>query len=563
MNIQFLGAAGEVTGSNYLLQCGDKKLFVDCGIFQGKDDDEKNRTPYAFPLSDIDAVCLTHAHMDHSGRVPYIVSQGFKGTVWATSPTLELLPVLWRDSARLMKEEAEWKTRKNARKGLEPVLPLFTDIDVEAALQKLKPVSYDENVEILPGISARYRDAGHIIGSAILELTLTENDKTVKITFSGDIGPAKTVIERQPATLESSDYVVMESTYGNRLHKDNDETRQEFRSALTDAINSGGKVMIPCFAVDRSQRLLYEICLMQEDGIIKTDVPIFFDSPMGAKATEVYKSYQNLLSSELQSYIAQGKEPFVPQGLVTVETVAESQKINSVKCAIVIAGSGMCNGGRIVHHMKHGLSNPKNHVIFVGYQAQGTLGRRIVDGQKMVRVAGEDVKVEAQLNTINGFSAHGDRNDLLNWAQNFKTDPMFVITHGEPESSASFAELLNDNGKRSFVPARNEVLELAPREQEQTTTVKRVLDERQVKVETQSEKALRYIARIMTLSAMLQDRVEAAEARIENQIKISGGAAPAGDSVDAATLALLESCGTVLEVAKSQITDKLLEHASE
>jgi metallo-beta-lactamase family protein len=459
MNIKFLGAAGEVTGSAYLIECAGNKILVDCGMHQGKNEKD-NAIPFPIPPSTIDAVLLTHAHIDHSGRMPLLVKNGFKGKIWTTTPTRKLIPILWHDCAHLMREDAEWETRKNARKGLPQVTPLFDKNDVDDAINKLSSISYDENIDVLPGISVRYRDSGHIIGSAMLEIMLSEGEKSVKIAFSGDIGPMKTVMERHPAILSTSDYVIIESTYGDRLHKSQEETRMEFRDVLSKAMKSGGKVLIPCFAVDRAQRILYEICLMQDENLFPRNIPIYFDSPMGAKTTEIYKAHKDFLSTEIQNYITQNKEPFTPAGLEIVQSAEESQRINNVKCAIVIAGSGMCNGGRIVHHLKHGLYEKSNHVIFVGYQALGTLGRRIVDGQKYLRVAGEEVKVQAHIHTINGFSAHGDQDDLVDWALNFKTNPTFVITHGEPKSSLALCDKLKSSGKNTFIPKRGDTLEL-------------------------------------------------------------------------------------------------------
>jgi metallo-beta-lactamase family protein len=344
----------------------------------------------------------------------------------------------------------------------------------------------------------------------MLEITLGEEEKTVKLAFSGDIGPMKTVMERHPACLSSADYVIMESTYGDRLHKPNEETRQEFRDAVTKAISSGGKVMIPSFAVDRAQRILYEICLMQDDDLIPKNIPIFFDSPMAAKTTAVYKAHKDLLSTEIQNYITLDKEPFSPAGLEAVASAEESQKINGVKCAIVIAGSGMCNGGRIVHHLKHGLYDRNNHVIFVGYQAEGTLGRRIVDGQKIVRVAGEEVRVQAELHTINGFSAHGDQNDLINWAQNFMTNPTFVITHGEPNSSTALCEKLKSIGKKAFVPNRGDTLELVPHGVQSVLLHHKT--EKQ-KLENDMKTALRKIAK---MAANIEERLSEDSESIES-----------------------------------------------
>ncbi|MCL1940976.1 MAG: MBL fold metallo-hydrolase [Synergistaceae bacterium] len=495
MNIKFLGAAGEVTGSAYLIECAGRKILVDCGMHQGKNEKD-NSIPFPIPPSTIDAILLTHAHMDHSGRIPLLVKNGFKGKVWATTPTRELIPILWHDSAHLMREDAEWESRKNSRKGLAPITPLYDENDVEAAIKKLSSISYDENIDVLPEISVRYRDAGHIIGSAMLEVTLKEGNKTVELAFSGDIGPMNTVMERRPAALSSADYVIMESTYGDRQHKSSEDTRREFQDVLRKAMDSGGKVLIPSFAVDRAQRILYEICLMQDDNLLPKNVPIYFDSPMGAKTTAIYKAHKDLLSTEIQNYITQDKEPFSPAGLEVVASAEESQEINYVKCAIVIAGSGMCNGGRIVHHLKHGLYDSKNHVIFVGYQAQGTLGRRLIEGQKIARVAGEEVRVQAEIHTINGFSAHGDQNDLLSWVENFKTNPTYVMVHGEPEASEALSKKLKSGGKKTFIPKRGDALELVP------GGVQTVIEQHQAteqNLENDAKTALRDIAKMAAI----------------------------------------------------------------
>ncbi len=453
IRLRVLGAAGEVTGSNYILESGQYRLMVDCGLFQGGDED-RNREPFDFDPSTIDAVLLTHAHLDHTGRVPLLVRMGFRGKVIATAPTVDLTDVLWRDSAKIQKEDAEWKTRKNRRKGLPPEEPLYTEEDVEKAVAMLTPVAYDEMLEPVPCFRVRFRDAGHILGSSNLEIWGDDGNGEVKIVFSGDLGPQKTVMERTPSVIEDADYVVIESTYGDREHKTNEESREEFREAIKVMIQDHGKVLIPTFVVDRAQRVLYEIMLMQKDGILPLDIPIYFDSPMGKKATEVYNKHLSLLSSEIQEQIRAGNDPFSPENLRIVSDVEESKKINKIKEAVVLAGSGMCNGGRIVHHLKNSLFLETTDVVFVGYQARSTLGRRLVEGEKYVRVAGEEVAVKAKIHTINGFSAHADRRDLLAWAGQFRTDPLFFITHGEHESSQALAETLRTKGIRSFVPER-------------------------------------------------------------------------------------------------------------
>ncbi len=462
MKLTVFGAAQEVTGSCYLIECGSSRVIVDFGVYQGKDDDRRNSAPLPFDPGEIDAVLLTHAHMDHSGRIPLLARHSFRGKVWATLPTTELVEILWRDSAKLMGEEAEWKTKKNMRKGLPAVEPLYTNVHVDGALDFLSPVSYDEMIQVTPDVAVRFRDAGHILGSAILEVLLEEDGKKVKVVFSGDIGPQKTVMERNPAIITQADYVVIESTYGDRLHRSNLESREEFREVYRKAMGDGGKIYIPSFVVDRAQRILYELSLLQEDGLMKDGVPIFFDSPMGVKVTEIYKKHGSLFSSELQQYLRSGKDPFSPDGLQYVKSVEDSKRTNEIRNAVVIAGSGMVNGGRIVHHLKHGIWDPKNDVVFVGYQAAGTLGRRLVNGEKKLRMAGEKVIVKAGIHTINGFSAHGDRDDLLAWARNYTTSPLFFVTHGEKESAHALSSTLNAEGMRSVVPEAGQMFDLEP-----------------------------------------------------------------------------------------------------
>lgn len=469
MNLKIHGAAGEVTGSNYLVECGASRVLVDCGIFHGKDDDRKNRDPFPYVPGSVDGVILTHAHLDHSGRIPLLIKEGFKGKVYATLPTLELVKVLWKDSANLMREEAEWKTKKNSRKGLPPVEPLFDLDHVEEAVKHLTAIGYDEKIEVAPGISARFRDAGHILGSAIIEVWLNEDGKDVKVVFSGDLGPQDTVMERNPAIITAADYVIIESTYGDRLHKSNSETREEFQAVLTAALNNKGKVFIPSFVVDRAQRVLYELALLYDQRGEKKSAPIFFDSPMGVRATEIYKKHLGLLSSEIQQYVSLDKDPFSPEGLEYVTSVEDSRAVNDVPNGVVVAGSGMITGGRIVHHLKHGIWNPLNHLVFVGYQARGTLGRRIVDGEKNMKIAGEEVTVKAAIHTINGFSAHGDRDDLLAWASNFTTAPLFLVTHGEPESSLAFSQTLEEAGMKALVPFHGQEIRLEPNGAPKTT----------------------------------------------------------------------------------------------
>jgi len=464
MLLKFCGAAKEVTGSNYLLEAGGHRLLIDCGMHQGERE-EANGEPFPYAAGSIDAVLLTHAHIDHSGRIPKLVKEGFRGPVYATLPTIELTEILWDDSVRLMREDAEWQSAKNARRGLPPAEALYGQEEADAAKKLFAPVNYDSRLEILPGVSVRFRDAGHILGSSILEILLKEKGRVVRVVFSGDLGPMQTVMGRAPAEITDADYVVIESTYGNREHKDNRQTRDEFQTLMKDIFaRKKGKVFIPTFVVDRAQRIMYELELLRGQGV-GGGMPVFFDSPMGVKVSKLYESHLDLLSQEIQSYRRSGGNPFSSEDIRYISTREESQAVNNLDFGVVMAGSGMCNGGRIVHHLKNGIWNPDNHVVFVGYQAHGTMGRRIVDRAKTVRIAGEVVNVNAQIHTIGGFSAHADRTDLLSWAERFRpTMPKFFVTHGEAAAAQSLADALKTRGFETLVPELDQEVALVPRE---------------------------------------------------------------------------------------------------
>ncbi|WP_418845286.1 MBL fold metallo-hydrolase RNA specificity domain-containing protein [Pyramidobacter piscolens] len=464
MLLKFCGAAKEVTGSNYLLEAGGHRFLVDCGMHQGEREDA-NDDPFPYAANSIDAVLLTHAHIDHSGRIPKLVKEGFRGKIYATLPTIELTEILWDDSVRLMREDAEWQSAKNARRGLPPAEPIYGQEEADAAKKLFTPVNYDSRLEILPGVSVRFRDAGHILGSAILEILIEEEGRIVRLVFSGDLGPMQTVMGRAPAEITDADYVVIESTYGNREHKDNQQTRDEFQTLMKDIFaKKKGKVFIPTFVVDRAQRIMYELELLRGQGV-GGGMPVFFDSPMGVKVSKLYENHLDLMSQEIQTYRRDGGNPFSSEDICYVSTREESQAVNNLGFGVVMAGSGMCNGGRIVHHLKNGIWNPDNHVVFVGYQAHGTLGRRIVDRAKTVRIAGEAVNVNAQIHTIGGFSAHADRTDLLGWAERFRpTMPKFFVTHGEAEAAESLAEALKTRGFEALVPELEQEVALVPRE---------------------------------------------------------------------------------------------------
>jgi metallo-beta-lactamase family protein len=456
LQISFWGAAREVTGSCYLLEGEKQRFLVDCGMFQGRGE-HRNEQPLPFPAQSLDFVILTHAHLDHSGRIPLLVKEGFRGKIYATAPTIELCEILWLDTVKLMQEEADRLNRKRKRAGQELVVPLFGEQEVREALSLCEPVGYDQ---LMRHGETEFvlRNAAHILGAALVELWCSG----IKLVFSGDLGPFDNVMEGSPPVIEEADYVIVESTYGNRRHRSLEDTRSEFKEAVLSAQSGGGKVLIPSFVVDRAQRIVYELSLLKDQGLL--DLPCYFDSPMGEKATRLYEKYLSLLSGEIERYVLQGRNPFHLSGLKYVSTPEDSKSINDIDRALVIAGSGMCNGGRIVHHLKHALWRENTSLIFVGYQAQGTLGRRIVDGARLVRILGEEVAVRAKVYTINGFSAHADQKDLLRWTDYFKNQPLFVVVHGEESVAEQFALLLREKGRETLVPHFGERFDLVARE---------------------------------------------------------------------------------------------------
>lgn len=452
MEITFFGAAQEVTGSCYLLREGNVRFLVDCGMFQGGKQ-ERNVPPFPFPPKDLDFLLLTHAHLDHSGRIPLLVREGFRGKIFATAPTIELCRILWLDTAKLMREEVERENRRRRRSGQPEITPLFGEEEIEKALALFEPVGYDEIVTE-GGVEFVFRDAAHILGAAALEVW----GGGTKVVFSGDIGQFGNVMEGSPPVVENADFVVIESTYGNRRHKTLEETRREFTAAIQDAMGLCGKVLIPTFVVDRAQRVLYELHLLRES--IGLDCPVYFDSPLGKQTTDIYLKYRHLLSGEIAEFHLRDENPFTFPKLFYVETPEESKALNDLDHAIILAGSGMCTGGRILHHFRHNLFKETTTVIFVGFQARGTLGRAIVDGAKKVQVFGEEIAVRAKVATINGFSAHGDQEDLLRWVGYFRERPTFLVTHGEKEIAETFAGTLRERGYEALVPGFGDTIDL-------------------------------------------------------------------------------------------------------
>jgi len=441
MHIQFHGAAGMVTGSCHLITVGEHRILLDCGMVQGSRIDEaRNAEPFPFTPSSIDAVVLSHSHIDHSGRLPFLVKSGFKGSIYTQKASRDLCRIMLKDSAYLNEKETEWENRKRERKGLELIEPLYTVQDAQAAMSQFKGIAYGEKKKIAPGITLCLSDAGHILGSSIVELWLEEKGAQRKIVFSGDLGTPDRPILHDPTYIEDADLVLMESTYGDRLHRSADETQKEVNEIVSQAINTKGNILIPAFAVGRTQRVLYEFAKHYNDWNL-SQWQIFLDSPMAIEATNVYTRHAELYDAEAAELWQRNKHQQLLPNLHFSRTANQSMQLNRIRSgAIIIAGSGMCTGGRIKHHLKHNVWRNDCHIIIVGFQARGTLGRLLVDGAKHIRLWGETLRVQATIHTIGGLSAHADQSDLMDWYGHFKNRPPLVLVHGEVDSMQVLAE---------------------------------------------------------------------------------------------------------------------------
>jgi metallo-beta-lactamase family protein len=462
MQLEFYGGAGEVTGSCHILTVGGRRLLLDCGMIQGGDSpDERNRAPFPFDAAQVDAVVLSHAHIDHSGRLPLLRKRGFRGPIYTNPACRDLVRILLADSATMQERDAERDNRKRHRSGAGRLVePLYTLEDALDVLQQVRTVRYGQPVEVLPGVELTFRDAGHILGSASVWLTLQEGTLVRRVTFSGDLGQYDSPILRDPEPGPGADLVLMESTYGARLHRERAATLDEFGQILRDAKRDGGNVLIPAFAVGRSQEILYELATHFDEWQL-ADWRVFLDSPMAIEATAVYWKHADLFDEEAREWRARERTlPALPN-LTLCRTAEESMAINRMPHgAIIVAGSGMCTGGRIVHHLKHNLARPECDVVFSGFQAQGTLGRAIVDGREYVRIHGTPVKVAARVHTLGGFSAHGDQQDLLRWYAAIPGRPPAWLVHGEPEAAAGLRDALRAQGGRAEVAVPGAVLDL-------------------------------------------------------------------------------------------------------
>lgn len=460
MKITFLGGVRTVTGTCFHLEMPGIALLVDCGMAQGAEGSTLNREPFNFDPSGIDCLFLTHAHIDHSGLIPKLVKDGFKGRIITTSATADLVELMLYDSAHIQETDAEWLTRKSLRAGRGPVTPLYTVEDVKNVLPLFDRVFYGKLLHTGKGINYRFLDAGHILGSGSLELWFQDSPQEKKMLFSGDIGKKGNPIIKDPETETEADYVVMESTYGNRLHKSMEETINELAETITLTFRRGGNVIIPAFAVGRTQDILYVLNrLVREKRLPAVNVTI--DSPLAEKATMTYLAHPECFDEEAKRLLAAGTRENAIR-LRFTHSVEESMALNRIRSgAVIIAGSGMCDGGRIRHHLKHNLWRPECSIVFSGFQARGTLGRRIVDGAKVVTIFGEEIAVKASVHTLGGFSAHADQKELLGWLSAFKNSPEVFVVHGEEGTSLAFAELIRERyGFITHVPSRGESFQL-------------------------------------------------------------------------------------------------------
>lgn len=464
MKLYFYGADKEVTGSCHCVEACGKTFLIDCGLQQGGDDDGNGELP--FKASQIDFVIVTHAHIDHSGRLPLLVRQGFRGRIFATGATCDLLEIMLLDSARIQEMDAEMENRKGRRAGRLETEPLYTVQDAEDTLPYLTPCVYGQEVTPAPGISFTMTDAGHLLGSASVTLRLTEGDVTKTLVFSGDIGSPHRPIIRDPQYLTEADYVVMESTYGNREHDKVEDYRVELAKVIDDTLSQGGNVVIPSFAVGRTQELLYLLREIKEQGLVAhhPDFPVYVDSPLSARATNIYSGdLTGYADEETVEIIKSGYNPIRFPDLRLCETVEESKNLNADGVPkVIISSSGMCEAGRIRHHLKHNLWRKESTILFVGYQAEGTLGRQIVEGAKKVKLFGEDISVAAEVRVLPGVSGHADRDGLLAWMEGFAEKPGRVfVNHGDDASCTSFVETLKRLGHNASAPFSGAVYDIA------------------------------------------------------------------------------------------------------
>lgn len=463
MKLTFFGAAHAVTGSCHCLEVNGKKILIDCGLQQGRDEHDNNALDFA--PNYIDYVLVTHAHIDHSGRIPLLVKEGFNGQIYTTRLTAQLMSIMLRDSAHIQESDAQWQNQKGKRAGRQAVEPLYTVDDAEAAVKMLNAVEYGQTFDLCEGVKVRFTDAGHLLGSSVVEVWATEEGTTQKIVFSGDLGNVDQPVIRDPSFVAEADYLVMESTYGDRNHEPPESYTGALAALIDEVFSRNGNIIIPSFAVGRTQELLYFLREIKSKGLVKT-VPNFtvcVDSPLAAEATTIYSGdLHGYLDEEAISVLQSGSNLFTFPGLVLSRTSEESRALNEDKTPkIIISASGMCDAGRIRHHLKHNLWRSECAVVFVGYQGEGTLGRRLLEGAKTVKLFGEEIAVRARIINFKGLSSHADRDHLLAWAEHFSPAPRQVfVVHGEAQVTDLFAGALNERNIPAHAPLYEEVYDL-------------------------------------------------------------------------------------------------------
>ncbi len=466
MKIKFMGAARTVTGSCYVLETKGHRFAVDCGMHQGNAEIEKRNWDIdIYEPESIDFFLITHAHMDHSGLLPRMVQKGFHGRIFTTAPTRDLLRILLLDSAHIQEMEAQWKSKKHLRSGEKNIKPLYTQKDAEAVLPMVKVVEYGRPFEPLPGVKINLRDAGHILGASLIELWIEEDGVSVKLVFSGDIGRPAQLLMEDPSSVDTADFLFLESTYGDRNHKNEDDSLSELAEAIAYSYGHKEKVIIPAFAVERTQEMMYSLFLLSKDGRLPPDMPVYIDSPLAIQATEIFRKHTAYLDRETRGLIKNGEDPLNLPQLHFSPTTEESMAINNLSGpAVVVSASGMADAGRIKHHLRHNIWREGASIVFVGFQAQGTTGRKIVDGAHKIRLFNEDIAVKARVFTINGFSAHAGQSQILDWLGHFQTRDMQVfLVHGEYSAQQVLAGLIRERfGFKVLIPEYLEETTLEP-----------------------------------------------------------------------------------------------------
>ncbi len=463
--LHFLGAARNVTGSRHMLEVDGTRVLVDCGLYQERQFRDRNWDPFPVPPSSINAVLLTHAHLDHCGFIPKLAKEGFHGKIFCTDATAEIAKIILLDSAHIQEEDAAYKAKrhkKEGRTGPFPEQPLYTIADVEACFPLFSTLRYKSCVSVADNIEACFFDAGHVLGSSIIKVTVSEDSQQRIILFTGDIGRPDRPIVQDPESFERADYVVVESTYGDRVHEPTEDIKDAIARAINATVEKGGKIIIPSFALERSQEVLYYLNNLILDKKIP-QIKVFLDSPMAARITTVFKHHPEMFDKKMNELLKNHESPFEFAQLDIVQSTEESKSLNALPGPfIIIAGSGMCTGGRVKHHLANNISNPKNTIMFVGYQAVGTLGRNITDGREKVRILGADYQVKADIVKINGFSSHADRDELLGWLKKLKACPRHIfVVHGEEKSAQAFGQYISEQiGCKTTVPEYGQTVTL-------------------------------------------------------------------------------------------------------